>query len=305
MRVPVPGLTALAYLGCALIWSTTWFAIRVCIAPGGYPTLAGAAIRFIVAVAVLGALTGLGLLGRGPASWRQRAWVLAAGVLCGLAYALVYASETHISGGVAAVIFGTLPLVTALTTFVAGVERPRAPFLAGSLVALAGVAILYGDRIQTSSSQGVGVALVFASVWVSVLYNLIMKQRAGGSSPLATSLPFLAAAALTLAVLAMTSERQAPPWPPPVRPTLALLYLAIFGSVVAFSLYFYLLRHMTLTAVSTLLFVEPVLALLIDAVWEREIHLGPRAYAGAALTLVGVAITFLIPQRAAGATPPP
>jgi len=106
-------------------------------------------------------------------------------------------------------------------------------------------------------------------------------------------------------VLAMTSERQAPPWPPPVRPTLALLYLAIFGSVVAFSLYFYLLRHMTLTAVSTLLFVEPVLALLIDAVWEREIHLGPRAYAGAALTLVGVAITFLIPQRAAGATPPP
>jgi len=305
MRAPTPGLTALAYLGCALIWSTTWFAIRVCIAPGGYPTLAGAAIRFVVAVAVLGALTGLGLMGRGPANWPQRAWVMAAGVLCGLAYALVYAGETHISGGVAAVIFGTLPLVTALTTFVTRVERPRAPFLAGSLVALAGVAILYGDRMQTSSSQGVGVALVFASVWVSVLYNLIMKQRAGGSNPLATSLPFLAAAALTLAVLALASERQLPPWPPPLRPTLALLYLAIFGSVVAFSLYFYLLRHMTLTAVSTLLFVEPVLALLLDALWEREIHLGPRAYAGAALTLMGVGITFLLPQRAAGAGRPP
>jgi len=61
---------------------------------------------------------------------------------------------------------------------------------------------------------------------------------------------------------------------------------------------------MTLTGVSTLLFVEPVIALLIDALWEREIRLGSRAYAGAALTLVGVAITFLVPQRAAGAAQP-
>ena len=292
MRAPVPGLTALAYLGCALIWGTTWFAIRMCIAPGGYPTFAGAAIRFAVAVAVLGALTALGLVGRGP-GWRQRVWVATAGLLCGLAYALVYASETRISGGVAAVIFGTLPLVTALTTFVAGVERPRASFLAGSVVALAGIAVLYADRLQASSSQGVGVALVFASVWVTALYNLVMKQRASGADPLATTLPFLAAAGITLAVFALTLERQPPPWPPPLRPTLALFYLAIFGSVVAFALYFHLLRHMTLTAVSTLLFVEPVLALLIDALWEREFHLGGRAYAGAALTLVGVAITFL------------
>src|SRR5262249_38815687 len=137
MRVSVTGLTVLAYLGCALIWGTTWFAIRVCIAPGGYPTLAGAALPFALAVVALGMLAGLKRVGRGPAGWRQRGWVAAAGVLCGLAYALVYASETHISGGVAAVIFGTLPLVTAVTTFATGVERPRAPFLAGSLVALA------------------------------------------------------------------------------------------------------------------------------------------------------------------------
>jgi len=225
-------------------------------------------------------------------------------LLCGLAYALVYASETRITGGVAAVIFGMLPLVTALTTFLAGVERPRAAFLAGSVLALAGVAILYGDRLQASSSQGVGVALVFGSVWFTAGYNLILKQRAGGTDPLATSLPFLAATAVTLAVFALASERQLPPWPPPLRPTLALLYLAIFGSVVAFTLYFYLLRHMTLTAVSTLLFVEPVLALLIDALWEREIHLGHRAYAGAALTLAGVAITLLPARRVAAANGP-
>ena len=51
-----------------------------------------------------------------------------------------------------------------------------------------------------------------------------------------------------------------------MRPTLALLYLAVFGSVITFALYFHLLRRISLTAASTLVFVEPVLALLIDAV---------------------------------------
>ena len=47
------------------------------------------------------------------------------------------------------------------------------------------------------------------------------------------------------------------------------------------------------------MFVEPVLALLIDAAFEREIRLGPRTYAGAAVTLLGVAISLLLRQAAA------
>ena len=267
--------------------------------PGGYPTFAGATIRFALAVAILGALAAMGLAGRGPATWRQRGWVAAAGVVCGLAYGLVYAAETRISGGVAAVIFGTLPPVTAVSTLLAGIERPRASFLAGSGVALAGIAVLYADRLGASPNQATGVALMLASVILTAIYNLILKRHASAANPLASNIPFLGAAGATLAVMALTFERQAPPWPPALPPTLALLYLAIFGSVVAFALYFYLLRHVSLTAASTLLFVEPVLALLIDAAWEREIRLGLRAYAGAALTLVGVAIT-LAPRRMNG-----
>jgi drug/metabolite transporter (DMT)-like permease len=181
-------------------------------------------------------------------------------------------------------------------TLLTGIERPRAAFLAGSGVALVGIAVLYADRMGASSTQAAGVAMVLASVFLSVLYNVMLKRHGRGTNPLATNIPFLGAAAATLAVVALIGERRAPPWPPALQPTLALLYLAIFGSVVAFALFFHLLQHMSLTAVSTLLFVEPVLALLIDAAWEREIRLGVRAYAGAALTLVGVAIT-LSPRR--------
>jgi drug/metabolite transporter (DMT)-like permease len=287
-------VTALAYAGCALVWGTTWFAIRVCMGPGGYPPFAGAAIRFVIAVAVLAALVAVGLAGRGPTDRRQLTWIGVAGVMCGLGYGLVYAGETRISGGLAAVIFGLLPLMTGVATFLAGTERPPARFFAGSLVALGGIAIIYADRMTASANQALGVTLVFASVLVCAIYTIILKRHASNTDPLATNLPFLSAAALSLLLFAASYERQLPPWPPAVRPTVALLYLAVFGSVITFALYFYLLRRMSVTAASTLVFVEPVLALLIDAGFEREIRLGARSYAGAAVTLLGVAISLLL-----------
>jgi drug/metabolite transporter (DMT)-like permease len=187
--------------------------------------------------------------------------------------------------------------MTGVATFLAGTERPSARFFAGSLVALGGIAVIYADRMTTSSNQALGVALVFASVVVCAVYTMILKRHASDTDPLATNLPFLGAAAVSLLLFAAAHERQLPPWPPAVRPTLALLYLAVFGSVVTFALYFHLLRRMSLTAASTLVFVEPVLALLIDAAFEREIRLGPRTHAGAAVTLLGVAISLLLRPR--------
>src|SRR5215467_13780343 len=59
-------VTPLVYATCALIWGTTWFAIRRCIGPGGYPTLAAAAIRFAIAALVIGALWAAGRARPGP-----------------------------------------------------------------------------------------------------------------------------------------------------------------------------------------------------------------------------------------------
>ena len=101
----------IAYLVCALIWGTTWFAIRVCIGPGGYPTMPAAAIRFGIAALILI-----------PMAWRARPWptgrawmwLVIAGVLDAVGYALVYLGEERVPGGLAAVLFGTQPLILAL-----------------------------------------------------------------------------------------------------------------------------------------------------------------------------------------------
>ena len=83
------------------------------------------------------------------------------------------------------------------------------------------------------------------------------------------------------------------PWPPPLRPSVATLYLALFGSVAAFACYFYLVKHVSLMTANSLVLVQPVIALLLDAALEREARLAPLAWVGAAIVLCGVAVNVL------------
>jgi drug/metabolite transporter (DMT)-like permease len=275
-----------AYAACALIWGTTWYAIRACLV--GYPTLTALALRFVIAAVVL-----LPLAARvGP--WpRGRAWLVlvAAGVLDAGAYLLVYLGEERVPGGVAAVVYGTQPLILAVLLAAWRIERLTRRHLVGALVSLAGVAVLALDRFEVSPQQAVGVALVVGSVVIATVYSMVMKQRGAGVHGLVATTIFLTVTAAVLGIVALIAH-QGVPWPPPIEPTIALLYLALVGSVVAFLVYFWLLDTTTLVLTSTLVFVYPLVALAIDAGFERAIPLGPRAYVGAAITLGGLAVSL-------------
>jgi drug/metabolite transporter (DMT)-like permease len=135
---------------------------------------------------------------------------------------------------------------------------------------------------------------------ISALYTTVLKRVAHHVNPLATTCLFLATAVVPLGVLGATFDHKPFPWPPPLGPTVALLYLAVVGSAFVFGAYFYLLKHVTLMTASTLVLVEPIVALTVDAIGERDVVLGARAYAGIAVTLVGIAISVLRRQA-----PPP
>lgn len=286
----------LAYLLCAVVWGTTWFAIRVCIGAGGYPTVFAVAARFAIAGAILLPLC---LLRTTRAEWprgRTLGWVLVAGVLDAAGYLLVYLGEERVSGGVAAVLFGTQPLILAALATATGMEKISRSDLIGALISLSGVALLFRDRLEVSAGQAVGVALVIASVAVSTTYSMIMKRHAGAVSTLVATTIFILATAVTLGVAAAITGA-APPWPLPMRPTLALLYLAAFGSVAAFLSYFWMLRRVSIVTTSTLVFVFPIVALIADALWETA-RLGAGAYAAVALTLLGLAVSTTGRMRA-------
>jgi drug/metabolite transporter (DMT)-like permease len=289
-----------AYITCGVVWGTTWFAIRRCIGVGGYPTFAAAALRFALAALVLGGIWAIGWARPGPRDKRQMRALLAAGVLGALGYGLVYLAEQSISGGLAAVIFATFPLATALLATLGRVEKVTRAQITGSFLALAGMVLVFADRLQVSSAQGLGVLLTLCSVFVSALYTTLLKRTADEVHPLATTGVFLGTAAVVLAAFAAVFERRPIPWPPPAGPTLALVYLAIVGSVFVFACYFYLLKKVRLMTVAMLVLLEPIIALAVDALWEREVVLVARSYAGIAVTTGGVAVSLLVGRARSG-----
>jgi drug/metabolite transporter (DMT)-like permease len=284
-------LIVLSYCACAVIWGTTYFAIRVCIAPGGYPTYLAAALRFGIAAVVLGGVVLAGLARPVPRGRRAYGVLGIAGLLNFTSYTLIYTAEERIPGGLAAVIFGTLPLVTAVIVALTGTERPTRAAIIGSVISLAGICLISLDRLDVSPAQALGCLMVFGSVTCSATYNMLLKRHAQGHHPLASNAVFLSVTAVLMTLLAATVERRAPPWPPPLSPTLAVLYLAVVGTVVAFAGYFYLLKRVRLMTLATLVVVQPLIALVVDALFESQ-RIGGRTYGGAAVTLAGVVVNI-------------
>jgi drug/metabolite transporter (DMT)-like permease len=284
----VSGRTIAAYAACALIWGTTWFAIRVCIAPGAFPTLAALALRFVIASVIL---VPLALRVRPWARGNAAAYLVLAGVLDAAAYLLVYLGEERISGGIASVVYGTQPLILGIVLSIVKVETLTRRHLAGAAISLAGVGVLFLDRLDVSPEQGVGVLLVLGSVALATIYSTIMKRHGTGVPALVSTTVFITVTAVTLGIVALVAHEPFP-WPPPVAPTVALFYLAVIGSALAFLLYFWLLGKTSLLVTSTLVFLFPLVALITDALFERAIPLGPRAYLGAAITLGGLAVSL-------------
>lgn len=285
----------LSYLACSCIWGTTFFAIRVSIAPGGYPTYLAAALRFVIAAIVVVGVVVAGGIGPRPRSRSQAGWIFLAGVVNFGSYALIYTAEQSITGGLACVIFGTLPLVTAILAAVSGTEKPSAAAVGGALISLAGIGIIFRGQLAISPKQATSVGVAILGVCLSGTFNTILKRKAGGVHPFAQSAWFMTATAAAMTVAALAAGRPMP-WPPPPGPTLAVLYLAIIGSVVAFGFYFYLLQHTRLMVASTVVLVQPLIALLVDTIWETQ-RLDASSYVGAAVTLLGVAVNLLLTAR--------
>ena len=287
--------TSLAYLVLAVIWGTTWFAIRASMGDGGYPPMLAAALRFTLATLVLA-----------PLAWRARPWptraqwpwLIVAGVLNAIGYALIYLGEREVPGGLAAVLFGTQPLVVAALLYLTRIETVRATDVASALIALAGVAVIFADQLAVSGGQALGVVLVLASVVVSALYTMVIKRHGGRTHVLASTAVFVGVTAVCLWLAAALSPHHAMPWPLPIQPTLALVYLAVAGTAIGFAAYFWLLARVSLLAANVLGFVLPVIALAVDAVFESHVQLGVRSYLGVAIIFAAVALAQRRPAAA-------
>jgi len=284
--------TALAFTACTLIWGSTFLWIRI--GNETVPPMWGATLRLFVASLLLGTLM---RLRRTPLP-RGAGLRAAAGFglfQFGLNLPLVYWAETLVPSGLAAVLYATIPITSALIASRAGLETLDPVKLAGALVALVGVGVLFLDRL-TAPAAALPVLAVYLATVCAALGSVTLK-RGPRQDPIAVNAVGAAVGTL-VCLLASLLLHETRVWPTSGAQLLPILYLAVAGSVGAFVLFAWLVNHQDVSSVAFMGVVVPVIAVTLGALVRNEpFHRGQLA--GSVLVLSGVGLAIWSDRRRA------
>jgi drug/metabolite transporter (DMT)-like permease len=292
-----------------LFWGSTYLAIRF--ADETLPPLLMASTRFLIAGGFLYAFLRLrGAPRPTGAQWRA-AVIVGALLLVGGNGGVVWA-ETRVPSSVVALLVTSVPLwMTVLDWLRPGGVRPSGAVVVGLVCGFVGVALLVSPAQLAGGRDinlvGAAVVLVAAVCWAAG--SLYSRSGKLPDAPLmGTAVEMLAGGALLLVAGTLLGE-----WPTlnvhaiSARSLLGLAFLIVFGSLVAFSAYIWVLRAASTSLVSTYAYVNPIVAVLLGWAFAGE-ALSVRTLLAAAVILAGVVIitTFQARGRAhvkAGAVP--
>ena len=272
---------------CTLAWGTTWFVITFQL--GVVDPVVSLTYRFALATALLFGWCAVRAL---PMRLSAAQHAAACGIgffTFGIDYTLIYLAEARISSAVVAVLFATLALVNLVVFRIVFAQRaPLRAWVAASLGA-AGVAMLSWSEIVSAHldarARGGFVMACLAIVAASV-GNVFARRGEAAGAPVATLTAWaMAYGTLLLALYALAMQR---PWlfEPSLGYVASLMYLALFGSVVAFLFYYGLARRRGYAAATYVSALTPVVAMTVSSVFEGK-SWSPMAISGLALVLLG------------------
>lgn len=273
-----------AFLGVILIWSTTPLAIQWSSEGWGYLFgLGGRMVLGALVCAILLQLLKPGLPWHGAA--RRTYFAAGLGIYGGMLS--VYWGAQYVPSGLIAVLFGLNPLLTGLIAALWLRENSLTPGrLSGMVLGLAGLLVIFADDLMLQGHTWWGVLGILLSVFLHSFSGVWVKRVGAGLSGLTvtTGSLFVVMPLFVLTWLVYDGELPARVAP---QAGLALVYLGVFGSVLGFTLYFYLLRHLEANRVALITLVTPVLALLIGQTLNGE-HLSAEIWLGSLLIVSGL-----------------
>ena len=278
-----------AFASVAMIWGTTWVAIKLSLQ--GYPPVTGAMLRFVFAIAMLGLYARVTRLSLALPR-HAIVWVAITAILVYVIdYGLVYWGEQYLSAGVTAILFAVVPLATTLgSAFAFRTERFRVRQLAGIFVGFLGIVAVFLDPL-VATGFSVKVTLAAVAIVVAAMaaaFNIVIAKRhlmLVGAVPLTFHQMLWGTLGLGI-ISAITGEWRNVHYS--LGATLAVLYLGLAGSAAAFVMYYSLLRTMRASALSTISYVTPLVAVFSGWMVLNE-SISLRVASGVAAVCVGLA----------------
>ena len=298
MSIPV------AYLGIILIWSTTPLAIQWSTQGTGFAFAVFA--RMLIGVCVAALLVVVWRIGL-PLHQRARRAYLVGGLGLFGAMMLTYWGARYVHSGLVSVLFGLSPLMAGILAALCLGERALTPLkVAGMLLGALGLATIFihGDSLGGEHALAGLLALLMA-VFIYSGSLVWLKSIADDSPPLATTVGTLSVSLPLFGLVWLVTDGSLPAIVPP-RSGAAIVYLGVFGSVIGFALYYYVIKHLETSKVALITLVTPVIALLLGNLLNGE-TISLRLWLGTALILFGLTVhqwdslaSMLRPARGAG-----
>jgi drug/metabolite transporter (DMT)-like permease len=278
-----------ALAAVCLIWGTTYLALRIAVLH--FPPFLFTAIRQTTAGLVLLAF----MFTIGKAVWPTRQHFIQQAIagffMMTLGNGLVAYAEMEIPSGVAAIICSLMPvMVILINLFSSKEEKPNVPIIIGVILGLVGIIMIFGEHIAEFSKTQyiIGIVLTFGAVIAWAGGSIWIKKKNTDSNPFVNAglqmlfggiwcFP-LSFAFDDLTNVTWTSEAA---W--------SMVYLIIFGSLIAYASYSYALRKLPMTIVSMYAYINPVVAVLLGWVVLNE-KLNAQIIIAILLTVAGIYI---------------
>jgi len=285
------------------IWGSTWLFIKVGLAD--LPPFTFAGIRFVLASLIL---TLLVIARRAPWPRTRREWglITVVGLLqFALNYGLVFWGEQYISSGLAAVLQSTFPVFgLVIAHFYLPQERMTGARVVGVLLGVFGVAVIFSDQLTIAGNLAfLGSMALVASAFFGSYSNVLVKAYGTKIDPQVFAATQMIFGFVPLLGIGILFEGNPLRFHWTAKAVVCLLYLVVVGSVLAFALYYWLVRRMDVTNTMLIALVTPVVAVILGIVVLNE-KLNWRLLAGGACIMSAIALIVLRKRHKSVSTRP-
>ena len=288
---PRSGLVVLALLLVYVVWGSTYLGIRLALEGGALPLTMVSGGRFIIAGSLMYAV----LRWRGSPAPTRRQWrnlAIMGLTMLVLGNGMVVLAERTVSSGLAATAVASVPLWMALFGAMRGQNASRGEWL-GIAIGFLGVVWLNAGSSLTASPQGLILLLIAPIGWA---FGSVWARGLDLPNPFMTAAGQMLCGGVMLVALGLVTGERPTAWPS-MDGLLAVAYLCVFGSIVAFTAYVWLLHNVRPALAASYAYVNPVIAVMLGALIGHE-RFGLHDIAAMVVILVGVLVLTLARTRA-------
>lgn len=277
------------WLLLCLIWGTTWIFIKVGLKD--LPPITFASARFVLAVAILFFVIYFQKI---PLPKTAKEWRLIAltGVLqFSFNYSMVFWAEQYITSGLAAVLQAMITVFgLVLAWFVLPNERITKLKVFAVGLGIIGVAVIFNDQLKVQSLMAfLGCAGVVVGAYAAAQASILIKAKGGAFHPAALVFGQMICGLPAIIVYSLAAEGNPITFNWTWRAVICVLYLTIFGTIVAFWLYYWLLSRIESTKAMMISLVTPLIAVVIGTIVLGE-TLPPQTFFGGLLIIASIGL---------------